>query len=105
MTAPSTTPAATAPLTGARQAERRAQLAVWASGERVLEFNAASDRFCVDRLVGAADATGFALDDLLRRCQVQVHGRWTGTPGAWPTPCWAPSRTRQRSTSAKSRCT
>ena len=65
MTAPSTTPAATDALTAARQAERRVQLALWASGERVWAFDAASDRLCVDRLDGAADAAGFALDDLL----------------------------------------
>ena len=65
MTALSITPAATDALIAARQAERRLCLALWASGERVWEFDAASDRFAVDRIEGAADAADFALDGLL----------------------------------------
>ncbi len=51
----------------ARQAEHRVQLALWASGERVWEFDAASDRFAVDRVSADADAdaAGSALDGLL----------------------------------------
>ena len=65
MTAPSPTPAAADAPTAARQAERRVQLTLWASGERAWAFDAASDRFCVDRLGNAADVAGFALDDQL----------------------------------------
>jgi diguanylate cyclase (GGDEF)-like protein len=69
MTASESATAATGTKTAARQAERRVQLALWASGERVWEFDAASDRFAVDRgdadADADADAEGSALDSLL----------------------------------------
>ena len=65
MTAPVPDQQATQALTAVRHTERRVQLALWASGESVWEWDAASKRIAVDQSEADAGTAGPGIEKLL----------------------------------------